>query len=229
MNDDFKKARQPVTLACAHFVEMTRTALTDSDCRVPDALINNCQSFQADVDTAASQSFLAISKRIERLLLVCRASGHCLNPLEKEVVELAADWLEQLSRLYGEGIPEPETLVKELLYAFDLVEKSHGATTLTELLLSRPLSDETEDMFAHDPEPAVDHYLAPQQSDPFAGDPGFGMEFDLLQRTFNVSNLQDVAVDDLFTEDDCFDGASSCGNAEAIPYDVFEDDPEPGG
>ena len=93
------------------------------------------------------------------------------NSIELETVELAIDWLAQLAILYAENLPEPKSLVAELLYTFDLVEFSQDAVTLAELVA---------DPFLDDPEFDVRARPVPSHRDPFADDPGFGLEFDFM-------------------------------------------------
>ena len=153
------------------------------------------------------------------------------NPskIELETVELAVDWLAQLAILYEENLPEPKSLVAELLYAFDLVEFSQDATSLVELVAenSEKGLPFRVDPFLEDPEFDIDEHSGGGRLDPFADDPGFGLEFDLLQRTINFVVETKKLVDDPFSGDPSLDSEGGAGvtTAPSFPYDVFADDP----
>ncbi len=88
------------------------------------------------------------------------------------------------------------------------------------------------DPFETDPEPVSKKYNGPDSTDPFEDDPGFGMEFDLLERTLTMDRSQVVMEDDLFTDDDHFDASGKerdDRHKNRLPFDVFEDDPAPEG
>ncbi len=145
------------------------------------------------------------------------------NKLELELVELAIDWLTELAALYGENLPEPKSLVSELLYTFKLVESSQEAVTLAELVAIHA-EGERVDPFAEDPEFSVKQQSVPSHRDPFADDPGFGLEFDLLQRTVNLVAESRLVVGDSTLPVE--KGSSENSPTPSIPqYDVFADDP----
>ena len=179
-------------------------------------------------------SLYLISRRLQDLFDRHLAAETVFNCLELETVELAVDWLDQLIALYKENIPGPKSLVRELLYTFDLVERSQGAETLGELLsgANQRATEDSVDLFADDPELKAKDYAVASARDPFAEDPGFGMEFDLLQRTLNQANIVRVDGDDPFTEDPDVDAPAALNNPDKVfsaetklPFDVFAGDP----
>lgn len=198
------------------------------------AVAADIRSFSAIAETLATDSFNLISRRLQKLFDRHLLTQTVLSPLELETVELAVDWLDQLFSLYKENLPEPRSLVKELLYTFDLVERSQGAVTLGELLsdVSNHTFDRPVDPFKEDPEPRANGYASTTSKDPFAEDPGFGMEFDLLQRTLNRATLVRVDEDDPFSEDPAAEvsvvnndpGKTLSGHSK-LPFDVFAGDP----
>jgi hypothetical protein len=187
--------------------------------------------FEQSTQEFSAESFNSITNRMKILLLGHSASQTALNQLENEMVELAVDWLEQLAMLYKEGLPEPRSLVSELIYTFDLVERSHGAETLAEVMTSPSGQMEAVgDLFGNDPDFDVEERSAPETADPFKEDPGFGLEFDLLQRTLNRMPESRSDVDDPFDGDPHLslsedDVALKKGSPEQSSFDVFEDDP----
>lgn len=230
MTDKVNEAHS-VIVACNDYVTSIRSIIPVADHDNLNIFLGAGRKFQTIAGVASTDSFVSIGRCIDTLVQACVESQDHLTQLEKETLDLAADWIEQLATLYREGLPEPKSLVRELLYTFELVGRSHGAISLSELLSDRRDEGTLIDMFAQDPELASDSYRAPKQDDPFDGDPGFGMEFDLLQRTLTLSGSQDVVKDDIFTDDDHFD-VESCGENSIVPdlpFDVFEGDPHPEG
>lgn len=186
--------------------------------------------FEKATDESSAESFNQIINRMKILLLGHSASQTALNQLENEMVELAVDWLEQLAMLYKEGLPEPKSLVSELIYTFDLVERSHGAETLAELMASPTgQPEEISDIFGNDPGFEVEERSAPEAADPFKEDPGFGLEFDLLQRTLNRMPEPQNDINDPFDGDpqlSVADGSVEEKESDVqSPFDVFKDDP----
>jgi hypothetical protein len=228
MTDKVNEAHS-IIVACDDYVTSLRNVILDVDLDSLGAFLDVGQEFQSIVEIASTDSFVSIGRSVNTLVRSCVDSESHLTQLENETLELAADWLDQLARLYREGLPEPKALVKELLYTFELVGRSHGAISLSELLSHQKDEGPSTDMFAQDPDLESNNYHSPKQEDPFDGDPGFGMEFDLLQRTLTLSDSQGVVTDDIFTDDDHFD-VRSCGDNSIVadlPFDVFEDDPQP--
>lgn len=160
------------------------------------------RAFQAAVERMASDSFVAIARSVERLAQSCLRENSAPNALERETLQLAADWLEQLILLRRAGLPEPGALVNELLYTFELLGRSHDAQSLAELFGTA--GNGTEDLFDQDPEPASEVYKIPKDFDPFVDDPGFGVAFDLLQRTLTLRRGATEPDGDLFADDDAF-------------------------
>jgi len=152
----------------------------------------------ADVD-----SFRLIADCLETVLNRHVAAQSTPSRIELETIELAVDWLDQLLILYREDIPEPKSLVAELLSTFDLVERSEGAVSLVELVNNQTGQGEPPavDPFSDDPDFAVETHSVSDHQDPFAEDPGFGLEFDLLQRTINFVVESDKINADPFNDD----------------------------
>lgn len=165
---------------------------------------------------AEVDSFGLIGQRLEEVFLRHSTAQTIPSKIELETVELAVDWLAQLAILYGEDLPEPKSLVAELLYTFDLVERSQGAASLAELVGQGVTSK--VDPFLEDPGFEVVERPVPSHQDPFADDPGFGLEFDLLQRTINfvveTRNIDPEADNNLDTT-----------TSLAPAYDLFAADP----
>lgn len=178
-------------------------------------------------------SFRVIGERISSLLRHHSESSGYPTDLEREVIILAADWLGQLAVLCRENLPEPKALVGELLYTFDLVESSHDATDL-ERLYAAGRALQKHDPFQDDPEFSCAGTRARAVKDIFADDPGFGIEFDLLQRTMNGVPLQSLSVADPFAEDPMLEGSAverrimlEKEQTKKLPIDIFSEDPEP--
>ncbi|MFK5927738.1 MAG: hypothetical protein QM483_14015 [Desulfuromusa sp.] len=177
-------------------------------------------------------SFHSIADRLRVVFARHLTAETIPNKIELETIELALDWLAQLAPLYVENIPEPKSLVAELLYTFDLVERSHEAESLAELVAthSEQATNSRVDPFLEDPELNVREGSARSHRDPFADDPGFGLEFDLLQRTINTVVKSKKIDDDPFGSDPSIDSEtdevlSNKPSSVASPYDVFAEDP----
>ncbi len=184
----------------------------------------------AEVETG---SFRVIGERISSLLQHHSESSGYPTDLEREVIALAADWLGQLAVLYQENLPEPKALVGELLYTFDLVESSHDATSL-ERLYAAGRATQNHDPFQDDPEFSCAGTKADAVTDIFADDPGFGIEFDLLQRTMNGVPFQSLALADPFAEDPMPEEnvverqiMLEKELEKNLPIDIFSEDPAP--
>ena len=176
-------------------------------------------SFIQVANSVEVDSFRLIGARLEKLLLRHATAQTTPCQIELETIELAVDWLEQLSILYKENLPEPKSLVAELLYTFDLVEHSQDAATLAELVGQGAAS--RVDPFLEDPGFDVADRPVPSHQDPFADDPGFGLEFDLLQRTINfVAETRNIDP-----EDDDNLNTTTTSAASASSYDLFATDP----
>jgi len=185
---------------------------------------NRLESFNQIAAAAETNSFLLIGEKLEKIFVRFFSNNTVPTPIEHEMIELAVDWLEQLMTLYAEAIPEPRTLVSELIYTFDLVERSQGAISLAALMAG---VEEKPDLFVDDPEIAIGDYHVSEHRDPFNDDPGFGLEFDLLQRTLNLTPADGEITVDPFGDDPGLSERSVAEVAEVAdpPYDVFADDP----
>lgn len=189
-----------------------------ASCRAPEVDLRNqlialTVEFAERTAAASSEVLTPIVTRLQSLLLNNRSRSVKLLPLEAEALDLALDWLEKLVGLRHKDLPVPPSLISELLYIFDLVESSTSAETLADLVASgKQGPGEQPDLFADDPSlnPAENHlHLA---ADPFAEDPGLGIEFDLLQRTLDVeTNLSGSGntPPDPFAADPVFPGDDS--------------------
>lgn len=185
---------------------------------------NSLKSFNLLAGAADTDSFQLIGQQLENIFDRFISETTVPTPLEHETIELAVDWLEQLATLYAEAIPEPRTLVSELIYTFDLVERSQGAVSLAALMAG---VEEEPDLFVDDPEISVADCHEAERCDPFNDDPGFGLEFDLLQRTLNRLPAEGGVTVDPFGDDPRLSEESVTEVAEGVdpPYDVFADDP----
>lgn len=198
--------------------------------------VNAVDEFRDVVAAFGTDSFLTIIECVAKVLRRHMSAETLPAQLEIETIELAVDWLDQLALLYKEDLPEPKSLVAELLYTFDLVERSQDAVSLAELVAAHIDSeaDKVADPFQEDPEFDVQEREVSSHRDPFGEDPGFGLEFDLLQRTINFVVETDKLEDDPFNTDPSINiednKAASSEPASApstSPYDIFADDPSP--
>ncbi len=144
-------------------------------------------NFREQVVGAPTNSFILIADRVERIIKLHLESLTVPDKIEVEMLNLAVDWLSQLKILYTETLPVPKSLISELLYSFDLVESSCDATNLVKSKISsgEVTTDLHLDPFEGDPELDVKGRTVEAPVDPFMDDPGFGLAFDLLQRTIN--------------------------------------------
>jgi len=172
------------------------------------------------VAQAETDSFRQICAPLEKLFARFIECGTTPSAIEVEVIELAIDWLRQLAFLYSEAIPEPRALVNQLVYTFELVEHSHGAASLTDLNFEK----NAPDLFNDDPEMDVDGYHPSEEGDLFNGDPGFGLEFDLLQRTLNHAPIKSPLEIDPFSDDGGVSEDDVSFDSQPPP-DLFGEDP----
>ena len=170
-------------------------------------------------------SFRSIVSCVEKVLLRHSAAQTIPSKVELEILLLAIDWLAQLTLLYSKNLPEPKSLITELLYAFDLVDHSQDAASLTKLVAehAEQKSSIANDPFLEDPVFTVKNCSAAAQQDPFADDPGFGLEFDLLQRTLDLSPGARERVSDPFNDDPLV--LEALAEIPQPPYDLFDGDP----
>lgn len=222
MKDHLEDVQRLIT-QCRDYVAAARNFLQQPVGEKLAGVVSESETFLPIAEKARTDSFYLIVQRLKDLLTKSSSAGSVPSPLECEAIALAMDWLEQLSMLYADNLPEPKTLVNELLYALDLVERSQGAHSLRELLTSDP--------FAGDPGLDGKGYIPRREVDPFADDPGFGMAFDLLQRTLDRGAEQQVVSEDPFDEDTHYEAdgdqkkSPTLDTEQALPYDVFDGDP----
>ncbi len=134
-----------------------------------------------------------------------------IQQLERNSLSLAAEWLDELMRLYANRLPEPRGLVNNLLYSFVLLQHAEAAGSMEPACPS--------DLFAGDPGVTSEAWsFCARDIDPFTEDPGFGHLYDLLQRTLNhVACLGVCSGSDPFAKD-----PEACDSGSV---DMFERDP----
>ena len=184
--------------------------------------VNVLKKTAIDVELDSFRSIIAGS---EKILFRHSVAQTIPGKIELEVLVLASDWLAQLAILYSKDLPEPKSLITELLYTFDLVEHSHDAASLTEAVAehTEQKSSSNSDPFLEDPEFTVENCSSSAQQDPFADDPGFGLEFDLLQRTLSLSSEARERVSDPFSADPSF--METVTEVQRPLDDLFDGDP----
>jgi len=214
--------------AVATVVEKIRSSLcghNPSLSQLADS-VQAASAFSVIATAPEIDSFRLIVEQLEILFDHHLTAQTLPSNLEIELVELAVDWLTELATLYDEDLPEPKSLVSALLYTFKLVESSQDAVTLAELVANHT-EKASVDPFADDPEFSVKRQSVTSHRDLFADDPGFGLEFDLLQRT--VNRLAEFRLVDDNTASSVADDNSEENlsySASSVPqYDFFADDP----
>ncbi len=188
-----------------------------------------------------AESICKIARRLEAMLEKHFEARTRPTQVEHEALKLAVDWLAPLVSALQGDLQEPKLFVSEALQALDLAEAFPGRTPLIELLdsHSEQRSPQLDDPFAGDPELLDEAALVEEKRDPFAEDPGFGLEIDLVSSTPAATA---VGVDDPFADDDDFSAADelnavvepelndddvepdSAPAAEELPYDPFAED-----
>lgn len=188
-----------------------------------------------------AESICKIARRLEAMLEKHYEAGTVPTPVEHEALKLAVDWLAPLVSALQGDLQEPILFVAEALQALDLAEAFPGRTPLVELLDSQAEDrlPQLDDPFAGDPELVTDDEGLPDTAaDPFADDPAFGMEIDLLADDPKVPGLA-FGQDDPFADDDVFSTPEPVPEAEVettestetesvsrepIPFDPFAED-----
>jgi len=188
-----------------------------------------------------AESICKIARRLEGLLEKHFEARTVPTPVEHEALKLATDWLAPLVSALQGNLQEPTLFVTEALQALDLAEAFPGRTPLVELLDSNAeqRSPQLDDPFAGDPE------LLPQEddlpevtSDPFAEDPGFGMEIDLVSDAAkgsesisdpfagdeDFSSADNLLVDDIDISANEISAQNSSIATEPLPFDPFAED-----
>jgi hypothetical protein len=236
--DEQVNNRQLFLAATARCIKTLRDILRAQD-PAPQQLTDAIQvvgSFKRAASGVKADSSRLICSHLEDVFLGYLTAKTIPSKIELETVKLAVDWLEQLSILYEENQPEPESLLSELFYAFDLVKYSHDAAILEELLVDNLDRDSApcSDPFFEDSTFAVENRSGSFCHDPFEEDQdsGLDMESDLLQRTLNsASGTKNIAVDP-FIDDPVLNVEIDKGcEMEIAPavadstYDLFADDP----
>ncbi len=201
-------------------------ALRRDDSGLHEAMIAAGRIVELSVD-AEDDAFRQVGRKLDELLVRHQHDGTMPEKLEIEVIELACDWLQQLSVLYRESLPIPRSLIGDLVYTFDLVDHAHGAHSLADIIKLRADSPAARrrDVFADDPDIDVST-AGGLRTDPFQGDPGFGIEFDLLQRTLSIAGTGQGGVVDPFADDPLPEAViDSAAESQPLPFDPFAEDP----
>jgi len=181
--------------ACAEALRQHADRLPGLEQESTAALIDHLQQLSLHTETENLNSVHRIAEKVCHSLARLGGLPSRLQQLESRNYSLAAEWLEQLARLYRSGLPEPKELISDLLYSFSLMEQAVCA--------QRAENCGPSDLFDEDPaatSEAWNTYV--KDNDPFVDDPGFGHLFDLLQRT--LSHATDLRADfpaDPFSQD----------------------------
>jgi hypothetical protein len=203
---------------CAEALRQHADRLPGPEQESTAALIEHLQQLSLCADTENLNSVQKIAEKVCHSLARFGGLPSRLQQLESRNYSLAAEWLEQLARLYSSGFPEPKELISDLLYSFSLLEQAVCA--------QRAENSELSDLFDEDPvatSEAWNTYV--QDNDPFVDDPGFGHLFDLLQRT--LSHATDLRTDlpaDPFSQDPMLAGAGSSAGLIGSPCQGGDDD-----
>jgi len=171
-----------------------------------------------------AESICKIARRLEAMLEKHFEAHTRPTPVEHEALKLAVDWLAPLVSALQGDLQEPKLFVSEALQALDLAEAFPGRTPLVELLdsHSEQRSPQLDDPFAGDPELLNEEALVQAKRDPFAEDPGFGLEIDMVLSTPAAT---DEVVEDPFAEDEDFSTAEELPATQGVTLEV--DDVEP--
>ncbi|MFO7577522.1 MAG: hypothetical protein R6W66_07320 [Pelovirga sp.] len=221
-----------------HCATHLRLLLGDPAARqvVPPGLVTLFTDLQTQAGEQGVAGLSRIAERIVRSLQHRAALSPHLLRIDDGNLALAADWLEQLSQICRARLPEPQGLIADLIYSFDLVEQAaqvpvSGAAAVGEMpqgLLPHA------DLFADDPALVTEFFSSRDVAvDPFAEDPGFGALLDLLQRTLHHAvGLRKDPVSDPFASDPALTedtavavGPDALAGAAAIVADLFDGDP----
>jgi len=205
--------------SCLHQKDFTLQEVTES--------LRVVEQLQQNGAAAGIDSFLSIVVPLKKNLFHHTEMQTIPDQIELEMIKLAIDWLDQTVLFYSQDIPEPKSLIAELLYAFDLVERSHEVSQLAGEV--EPDTGTISDLFDDDPVIVVAESVPTPCVDPFAEDPGFGLEFDLLQRTMNFVFERKNQTADLFGEDPSLEADIELGADTELenfdpPYDLFAED-----
>lgn len=197
--------------SCAEALRQHADRLPGTEQESTATLIDRMQQLSLRATTANLNSVQRIADKVCQSLVRRGGLPARLQQLESRNYSLAAEWLEQLARLYRSGMPEPKELIYDLLYSFALLEQAVCA--------ERAEHYSPSDLFDEDPVVTSEvwaNYI--QHNDPFADDPGFGHLFDLLQRTLNhATEMRGDAPNDPFSQDPLV--------AATGPADMFAEDP----
>ncbi len=215
MNDDDQQRDMLQRISnCAEALRQHADRLPGPEQESAAAVIESLQQLSLHADQMNLKSVQKIADKVCQSLARLGELPSRLQQLESRNYSLAAEWLEQLARLYRGGLPEPKELIADLLYSFSLLEQAVCA--------QRAENCGPSDPFDEDPaatSQAWNTYV--QDNDPFVDDPGFGHLFDLLQRTLNhATELRADFPADPFSQDPLITGSGSA--------DMFAEDPGPG-
>lgn len=219
MNDDDQQRDMLRRISnCAEALRQYADRLPGPEQESTATLIEHFQQLSLRADTENLNSVQKVADKVCHSLARFGELPSRLQQLESRNYSLAAEWLEQLARLYNKGFPEPKELISDLLYSFSLLEQAVCAQRAENCGLS--------DLFDEDPAAASEAWNTyVQDNDPFVDDPGFGHLFDLLQRT--LSHATDLRTDfpaDPFSQDPMLAGAASTAGLADGPCQVGDDD-----
>jgi len=164
--------------SCAEALRQYADRLPGTEQESTAALIDRFQELSLRAATEYLNSVQRIADKVSCSLSRSGELPSRLQQLESRNFSLAAEWLEQLARLYRGGMPEPKELISSLLYSYALLEQAVCA--------ARNECVKPTDLFDEDPLVTSAAWISyVRDNDPFADDPGFGYLFDLMQRTLN--------------------------------------------
>lgn len=215
-----------------------RETLLEANAEELEAAFRAAHTLKGTANLVKAESICKIARRLERMLEKHYEAGTIPTPVEHEALKLAVDWLAPLVSALQGDLEEPTFFVAEALQALDLAEAFPGRTPLVELLDSQEQqrAPQLDDPFAGDPDLLSDEATIEMSAfDPFADDPGFGVEIDLVSRARESREVGEP-LDDPFGDDADFTAAESylarsdmtpseeLQGAESLPYDPFADD-----
>lgn len=176
-----------------------------------------------------ADSICKIARRLEAMLEKHFSARSRPTLVEQEAMKLSVDWLAPLVSALQGNLQEPKLFVAEALQALDLAEAFPGRTPLVELLDSHAeqRSPDLDDPFASDPDLLADEELILRtERDPFADDPGFGMEIDMMnpaEADLSTDTAAGTLRDDPFFDDQDYSvDILSVNNSDAESADVVE-------
>ncbi len=186
--DDMRQKLLPIFLKEAETnLALLRQFFSHSDLSATSAeeletAFRAAHTLKGTANLVQADSICQIARRLEAMLEKHFEAQTVPTPVEHEAMQLSVDWLAPLVSSLRGDLKEPKMFVTEALHAMALAEAFPGRTPLVELIDSdsEQRSPQLDDPFATDPDflPETDILLS-DESDPFADDPAFGMEIDM--------------------------------------------------